>query len=450
MTRSDAGATPARVLVVDDETIARHLAVEILRRAGYDTLSVNDGAQAIPLLRDRGVDVVVSDLMMPRVGGLELLDWMSKHTPDVELVLITANNDVGTAVQAMRRGAFDYLTKPFVTDQLRNTVQHAVERRRLRLETRELRRRLGETTGVDAIIGASEAIARVRERIRLAADRDVTVLIHGETGTGKELVARAIHQVSRRHAAPFVSVNCAALPETLIGSELFGHERGSFTSADRTRVGRFEAAHGGTLHLDEIGDLPLATQGALLRVLEDQRFERVGSSETLQVDVRVLTATKRNLAEGVQRGQFREDLFFRLNVMTIECPPLRDRLEDIPFLTAHFLARAGQPQRAIEPVAMHKLMSHAWPGNVRELQNVMARAVILAGDAAIAAEDLELGLAAPETASSLELDAVEKRHIQHVLELTGWNRSEAARLLGVDRSTLQRKVARFDLHPPVP
>jgi DNA-binding NtrC family response regulator len=450
MTRSDAAAALARILVVDDEAISRDLAVEVLRRAGYDTLTAGDGSQAIPMLRDRSVDVVVSDLMMPQVGGLELLDWMGKHTPDVELVLITANTDVGTAVQAMRRGAFDYLTKPYAVDQLRNTVQHAVERRRLRLETRELRRRLGETSGVDAIIGASEAIARVRERIRLAADQDVTVLICGETGTGKELVARAIHQTSRRRDAPFVSVNCAALPDALIGSELFGHERGSFTSADRTRVGRFEAANGGTLHLDEIGDLPLATQGTLLRVLEDQRFERVGSSETLQVDVRVLAATKRNLVEAVQRGEFREDLYFRLNVMSIECPALHDRLEDIPLLTAHFLRRSGQPQRAIEPAAMHKLLSHSWPGNVRELQNVLARAMILAGNDAIAAEDLELVLAPAPASSCLELEAVEKRHIQHVLDLTGWNRSEAARLLGVDRSTLQRKLTRFDLQPPHP
>jgi len=440
-------------LVVDDEPLASGFAAEVLRRDGYHVDVAGDGVAAIAALQVARPDLVLCDLSMPQLGGLGFLDWVHEHAPDLEVVIVTANDDLDSAVQCMRRGAQDYLVKPFTCEQLLHRVGRALERRALLRSDRRLRQRLDSRLEMDRIVGASPAIEALRSRIELVADSPVNVLITGETGTGKERVARALHAASSRHDRPLVAVNCAAIPEALIGSELFGHERGAFTTAMQTRIGRFEAANGGTLFLDEIGDLPLATQGTLLRVLQERNFERVGSNRSRDIDVRIIAATKEDLARAVQRGCFREDLYYRLHVASLVCPPLREHREDIPLLAVHFLARLQQTTAAgselrLSKAALERLQMHDWPGNVRELENLLARAALLAPRGEIGVEHLEfpgmdsgLGTASPPTAL-LEMERV---HIQKVLEAHRWNRSRAAQALGIDRGTLARKISQFGL-----
>jgi DNA-binding NtrC family response regulator len=424
-----------------------------LRRQGYRVEIAADGVAAIAAIEGERPDLVLCDLSMPRLSGLEFLDWIRDHAPDLEVVIVTANADLDSAVQCMRRGAHDYLVKPFSGEQLLHRVGRALERRTLLRNDRSLRQRLDARIELDRIVGTTPPIESLRRRIELVAHSDVNVLITGETGTGKELVARALHATSRRHDRPLVAVNCAAIPEALIGSELFGHERGAFTTAMQTRIGRFEAAEGGTLFLDEIGDLPLATQGALLRVLQERCFERVGSNRSRDADVRIIAATKEDLARAVQRGCFREDLYYRLHVAQLVCPPLREHRDDIPLLAVHFLVRlqndAGRPALRLSKPALERLMLHDWPGNVRELENLLARAALLSSGGEITAANLEFATVEPGAAavagSPTCLQDMERAHILKVLETHRWNRSRAARALGIDRGTLARKITQFGL-----
>ena len=439
------------VLVVDDEGICRDLAHEVLQRAGYVVTVAADGAEALSHLEHAPPDVLVSDLVMPGCSGLDLLQSARARFPDLEVVILTGHAEVATAVRAIRLGAFDYLTKPFEAERLIHTVSRAMGHRRLLLQTSDLRQQLATHTACRTIVGMDPAIVALRERICAVASSPANVLIMGETGTGKELVAKAIHAASARAGKPFVAVNCAALPESLVASELFGHERGAFTTAVQTRIGRMEAAEGGSLFLDEIGDLPASAQGALLRVLQERCFERVGSSRSIAMDSRILAATKRGLQQDVRAGTFREDLYFRLDVVHLTCPPLRDRRGDIPMLVDHFLSanavHEGSKAR-LSPASLRKLMCHPWPGNVRELENVLVRAALLAGNRVIEPDDLDFAMEGiPKQLDSLALLDVERRHITHVLDLCNWNRSETARVLGVDRGTLQRKIVQFDLRP---
>jgi DNA-binding NtrC family response regulator len=422
-----------------------------LERAGYQVQVVGDGAAALAALGRSAPDVLVSDLVMPVLDGMDLLRAVKERSPETAIVLVTAHGDIANAVQAIRAGAYDYLTKPFEPERLVHTVAQALTHRNLVLRTAELQRQLAQQTATEPIIGMDPSMVTLRSRIATVAASDANVLIAGETGTGKELVAKALHAASSRANKPFVAVNCAALPEGLFASELFGHERGSFTSAVQTRVGRLESAEGGSLFLDEIGDLPLSVQGSLLRVLQERCFERIGSSRRVVMDARIIAATKRNLQHEVRAGGFREDLFFRLDVVHLVCPPLRERRGDILLLVDHFLqrhaARGGPPMR-ISPASIRKLLGYSWPGNVRELENVLARATLLSRNRTLEPADLDLAMdSANGKVPPLALAAMEQQHIAHVLDLCGWNRSETARALGVDRGTLHRKIAQFGLRP---
>lgn len=411
-------------------------------------------------MRERAFDAVLTDVRMARMDGIHTLKSVLEYNPALPVVLMTAYSSVETAVEALRLGAYDYLVKPLDFEILRHTLRQAIEHSRLSVENRELRRQLSEAAARPGILGRSPAMLAMQETIATVAPTEATVLITGESGTGKELVARALHSGSARADKPMVTVNCAALAENLLESELFGHEKGSFTGADRRREGRFVQANGGTLFLDEIGEMPLPLQAKLLRALQEGEVQRVGSDAPLTVDVRVLAATNRDLREEVARRRFREDLYFRLNVISLEVPPLRDRGEDIPVLAAHFLERfAGRNRKSIRgfsPQAVDSLLRYAWPGNVRELENAVERAVILCNGDLITRRELPAAIteaASPEEASSaavgalagLPLDELERRAIGETLRCTGDNKSEAARQLGITRATLHNKLRKYGL-----
>ena len=383
-------ASMSTVLVVDDKEMMRDSVGATLQRAGLGVVTATDGNAAIESIARRRPDAVVTDLRMPGMTGLELLEKIRAIDEDLPVVLMTAYGAVETAVQAIKLGAFDYLTKPFEGDELVVAVKRAIEHGRLVRENALLRRAgeegaapggAGRMRGLDRLVGTSAAMRRVREQVMAVAESAGTVLVYGESGTGKEVVARAIHDLSPRASEPFLAVNCAALSESLLESELFGHEKGAFTGAERLRKGRFELADGGTLLLDEISEVSTQVQAKLLRVLQERSFERVGSSISIGVDVRVIATSNRDLPKAVARGEFRQDLFFRLNVLPIHLPPLRDRLEDVPALAEHFLRiiaeREARPGRRFDDAAMAALMSYSWPGNVRELQNICERAAVL-------------------------------------------------------------------------
>ena len=448
----------ARILVVDDEPRMAELVALELADHGHEVETAADGARALDLLRTRTRDLVVTDLKMPGLDGLELLAEIKKLWPGTEVILMTAYASARTAVSAMKEGAWDYLIKPFEMDELLIMVDRIVRERRLQDENRELRAAMGDAGG--EIVGQSEALAGVLDLVARVASQEATVLITGESGTGKELIARAIHAASPRAREPFVVVNCAALPDTLLESELFGHEKGAFTGAERRRPGRFELADGGTLFLDEVSEITPSAQVKLLRVLQERTLERLGSTETFRIDVRVLAATNRDLAVLVETGNFREDLFYRLNVFPLHLPPLRERREDIPELARHFLARRVPPV-AITEAALEILMSYDWPGNVRELENVLERAGILAGPGReIGAVDLDWLMSPPAAdhgaipgsarggriqipEEGVDLEALEKEHILEALRTAGGNKTEAARLLHMSR---RRLYSRLDHH----
>ncbi|MBO0798578.1 MAG: sigma-54-dependent Fis family transcriptional regulator [Blastocatellia bacterium] len=462
-------ADRARVLVIDDEANFRESLAELVESEGFAALEANDGEEAANLLRSgqAAPDVIFLDLRMPRLDGLSLLRLMrDEHWTDAPVVVISAFGDSVKTIEAMRLGAYDYITKPLDLDELLATLRRAAEQRRLILEAAaRLDRQALEPLAADGahveMIGASRAMREVFKQIGRLAATDATVLIAGESGTGKELAARAIHQHSARASCPFVAINCGALPENLIESELFGHERGAFTGADRQKKGRFELAHTGTLLLDEIGELTPSAQVKLLRILQERRFERVGGAQTVAVDVRIITATNRDLRSEVEEKRFREDLYYRLSVVELRLPPLRARLADVPQLAEYFIERAAERHhtkpKLLSDAALRALLAYRFPGNVRELENMIERAVVTSGGDLILPEHLwpdsagetETGPGANE--SFLEMPfkeavaALERALIARSLEAAGGNRAEAARRLGINRRLLYSKLEEHGL-----
>jgi DNA-binding NtrC family response regulator len=451
---------PSRcVLIVEDEANMRRVLSALLERDGFRTVEATDGGAALDVLARESVDAILTDLRMPRMNGLELLEAVRLAHPDVPVVMLTAHGTVGSAVEALKQGAFDYLTKPFDPDEIRQVMEKAVSARRL--ASHEIRLP-GDEDPEPLLAGNSLALAEVKHVIERVAPTPATVLITGESGTGKEIVARSLHRASARKSGPFIKINCAAIPEGLIESELFGYEKGAFTGAVGRKPGRFELADGGTLFLDEIGEMPLAAQPKLLRAIQEGRFYRVGGTETMHVDVRLVAATNRDLREAVRTGRFREDLFYRLHVVPIHLPPLRERPEDIPILARLFLerfaAKLRRPVTSIDPMAMDMLRAHAWPGNIRELENAIERATLLCDGPILLARDLpaEVQPPAPRSASATEptplreriraaTQRIERDAILEALRMTEGNVTRAARKLGLSRRGLQLKMKELDI-----
>jgi DNA-binding NtrC family response regulator len=443
-----------RILIVDDEANARTALAELLRDEGYAVETAADGFKALPKLDEFAPDVVVTDLKMPGLSGLELMDKVRERDPSCVVVVMTAFGDIETAVQAMRQGAADYLTKPVNVEELALVLKRELERKRLRAEAGQLRERLSERHRISNIIGTSPPMQQVFDTILQVAPSRASVLITGESGTGKELIAAAIHEHSPRVKKPFVKLHCAALAESLLESELFGHERGSFTGAVGRREGRFEQADGGTLFLDEIGEISPATQVKLLRFLQEHEFERVGGNQTIKVDVRVVTPTNRDLLARVKEGQFREDLYYRLNVVAVDMPALRQRESDVPLLASHFLGRyAKENGKAIEGFtddALTQLSNYAWPGNVRELENAIERAVVVCKGARIGLGDLTPAIAAAARRADgmpaipgAKMEELERFAIMKTLEHTGGSTSRAAEILGISARTIQYRLQQY-------
>lgn len=452
--------SPVTILVADDDPTIRGNLATLLASEGYRVVEAADGRQAAERWADHAVSLVLLDLKMPGAGGLELLGEFQDRLEETPAIVITAYGGSQAAIEAMKLGAYDYITKPFDLDEVLFTVRRALTQQALVAQVQSLAadRQTEPVAADEELVGRTPAMLQVFKTIGRLAATEETVLVLGESGTGKELIANAIHASSRRAGRPLVKVNSAALSPTLLESELFGHERGAFTGAVARRIGRFEQAHGGTLFLDEIGDLDIDLQAKLLRVLQTGAFERVGGNETVHTDVRVISATNRNLAELVAEGKFREDLYYRLNVVTIELPPLRERREDIPLLAEHLVGRLGRkygwPQLALSPEAVDWLSAQPWPGNVRELQNVLARAAALARGRLILVDDLKpppqlASGAASAPAGSLSLKEIlaetERRVIAEALAQCDWNRTRAAQILGISRRQLFDKIRQYDL-----
>jgi two-component system response regulator AtoC len=442
----------AKVLVVDDEVIIRDSLRDWLTDAGYQVFTAENGAQALKIIQQEGLRIVIADLVMPGMDGIELMKRAKEISPDAEVIIVTAYGSIPTAITAMREGAYDYIEKPFCPERAEILIEKLVEHQELIEENLSLHHKLEERYRFENIIAKSPKMQQVIEIIKVVAKSNATVLITGETGTGKELVAQAIHSQSHRCGKPFVAVSCAALPESLLESELFGHEKGSFTGAYAQKKGKFEVAHRGTLFLDEIGEMSANIQVHLLRVLEEKEFTRVGGNESIKIDVRVISATNRNVKQAIANGQFREDLYYRLNVVNIELPPLRERKEDIPLVAQHFLKKfASENNKEVSgfsPEATDFLLRYDWPGNVRELENTVERAVILAQNPLIKVADLPQQNLVPAhpTSSETSLKQVEKNHILSVLTETGGNYTEAARILGISRMTLYNKAKAYGLN----
>ncbi len=443
--------TQVRVLVADDEPSARSGMATLLREEGFEVILAEDGTSALARFQETGPDVLVTDLRMPGMDGIELMRRVREADPDIIAVLVTAYADVETAVRAMQEGAEHYLTKPIQLDELLLVIRRALERRKLKTETTELRARLKDRLRFDNIVGNSPAIQEVFNVIEQVAPTKASVLITGESGTGKELVAQAIHENSPRSHAPFVKLHCAALAETILESELFGHEKGSFTGAVGRREGRFKQADGGTLFLDEIGEISPSIQVKLLRFLQERAFERVGGNETLKVDVRIIAATNRDLAGEVAAGKFREDLFYRLNVVNIEMPPLRARPSDLLPLANHFLERFarenGKEIEGFSDDAIERITTYRWPGNIRELENVIERAVVMCDSPKLSAKHLPAGVgAAPRGAVRIPgstLAEIERHSILTTLEACGGRTSAAAQMLDISVRKIQYKLHEY-------
>jgi two-component system, NtrC family, response regulator AtoC len=461
---------PSRVLVIDDDRTIRRNLVLLLRSEGYEAIEAADGNEALALIKSDAPDAVLLDLKMPGRGGLEVLAELGPALVDLPVIVVTALGGSAAAIEAMRRGAYDYLTKPFDLDEVILTLKRALKQRALAYEVKSLRAQTKTASSEAAddsadtepeLIGQSVAMREVYKTIGLAASTDAPVLILGESGTGKELVATALHRHSDRSAGPFIRVNCGALPEGLVESELFGHERGAFTGADRQKLGRFERAAGGTIFLDEVGELPLPAQVKILRVIQQREFERVGGTETLHTDARLISATHRDLSKEVAAGRFREDLYYRLNVARIVIPPLRDRSEDIDPLAEYILKRIershGWRELSLSAEALLAIKQRPWPGNVRQLENTLARAVIAARGRTILPEHLDADdstdpavTAAGDAADSMPLRAllaeVERRAIQRALLACGGNRTKTAEKLGISRRQLFDKIREYELY----
>jgi two-component system response regulator HydG len=448
------------VLVVDDDGAHRLMLRTMLEEWRYAVLEAEDGKAALDLVRKGPMDLVLMDLRMPRMDGIEATSEIARYNPAIPIIIMTAYSSIPSAVEALKSGAYDYLTKPLDFEALRLAMERALKHTHLEQENEELRRQLARLQ-VSPILGRSPAMQQLLEMIAMVAPTEATLLISGESGTGKGLIARAIHANGSRSSMPLVEVNCAAIPETLIESELFGHEKGAFTGAVKQRMGRFAQADGGTIFLDEIGELSLPMQVKLLRVLQEKEIQRVGSDRVLTVNVRVIAATNRNLEAMVREESFREDLYYRLNVVRIEAPPLRERAEDIPVLAKHFWETFAEKNRKVvrgmAPKAMDLLLRYPWPGNVRELENVMERAVILLRGDYISEKELPLALQKLSmeecvcepvsgmslAASGLTLAELEERAILQMLRDTGGNKSETARRLGITRRTLHLKLRKY-------
>jgi len=449
-----------RVLVVDDERSMRELLAIMLRQAGHDVTVADGGEAAIKALKSDTFDLVITDLRMREVDGLAVLRAAKEQSPQTVVLVITAFASTETAVEAMKLGAYDYLTKPFKVDEIKLTIANALERKRLQDENQALKRQLRQERGFENFLGKSPQMLDIFETIRKAADSVSTVLITGESGTGKELVARAIHEESPRRNGPFVSINCGAVPETLMESELFGHVKGAFTGAVANTVGLFSAAAGGTLFLDEVTEVPSSVQVKLLRAIQEREIRRVGDTRDIKVDVRLIAASNREVAKAVADGVLREDLFYRLNVIPIHLPPLRERREDIPLLVAHFVRRLsaelGRPVRSVTPEALAILETYRWPGNVRELENVIERALVLGSGDRLDAPGLppdlrrprdvqDVAVEIPEDGLDLEatLSQIEHRYIQTALARTGGVQTRAAELLRVSLRQIRYKLQKY-------
>lgn len=437
------------VLIVDDEAIVREALADWLKDIGYQVFTAENGHKALEVIEKEKPGIMIADLVMPGMDGIELMKRAKAQQPNIEVIIITAYASIPTAITAMKEGAYDYIEKPFCPERAELLVKKLAEHRELVEENISLRQKLEDRYRFENIIAKSSKMQRVIEVIKVVAKSNATVLITGESGTGKELVARAIHSQSHRRSKPFVAVSCAALPESLLESELFGHEKGSFTGAYSQKKGKFEFANGGTLFLDEIGEMSANIQVHLLRVLEEKEFTRVGGNEAIKVDVRVISATNKDLRKAIEKQEFREDLYYRLNVVNIELPPLRERKEDIPLLAEHFLHKFAMENRKevteLSPEAIESLLAYDWPGNVRELENAIERAIILSKDSPITTADLPQENLSLVGAASIgkNLKEVEKSHILNVLRETGENYSEAARILGVSRMTLYNKAKEY-------
>jgi DNA-binding NtrC family response regulator len=439
-----------RILVVDDETAMRECLRDWLLEDGYEVGLAASGPEAIALAKDHAWHVVLLDLKMPGMDGLQALAELRQVAPNTEVVMMTAYATVDTAVQAMKSGAFDYLVKPFDPDEVDLLIKKVVSHQELVLENILLRRRLEEREEFDEIIGQSQPMLDLFETLSRVAPADSTVLITGESGTGKELVARAIHGNSPRCYYPFITVSCGALPDSLLESELFGHEKGAFTGADQIRKGRIEMANGGTLFLDEIGEISAKTQVDLLRVFQEKKIQRLGSEGEIPVDVRILAATNRDLLKAIGEKRFREDLYYRLNVISIHLPPLRERKEDIPILAESFIRKfcleMNKDLVKIGPEAMRLLRNYHWPGNIRELENIIERALVIGTGKAIVPGDLPFGQGQIQQAELPDsIREMERLHIKRILNTTAWNISQSARRLGIDRQTLYNKMQKYGL-----
>ncbi len=446
------------LLLVDDDVAHRTMLKAHLAGEGYQIVEADDGDIGVHLVKQREVDLVLLDLKMKRMGGMEALAEIAKLKPQLPVIIITAFSSVENAVAAIKEGAFDYVTKPIDSEALLLTVKRALAYKYLQQENAELKQRLGEKFDLGALIGSSQPMQELAETLALVAPSDATVLITGESGTGKELVAGAVHHNSLRCDAPFIKVNCAALHENLLESELFGHEKGAFTGAAEQRKGRFELADNGTLFLDEIGDMSLTTQAKILRVLQEGEFERLGGTQTIKVDVRLIAATHKDLQQMIEAGLFRQDLFFRLSVVPLHLPPLRERPMDIPTLAQHFLSQYCEKNRkdirSFQAEALEALLAYAWPGNIRELENAIERAVILCLDEQILLQHLPLQVRQAYNAADdrpfairpgVTLKDMEKELILSTLKQTENNRTRAAEILGVTRQTLQNKLKEYGL-----
>lgn len=462
---ADLTSISIRVLIVDDDEAHAQAVAESLRRVGYDCTVAGSGERAVALIESQTYDVVVTDLMMDDVDGLEILRKSKEELPDAEVILLTGHASIKTAVAAGQHGVHTYLTKPLDITELRHAVEKASTRVRLLRQNAELSQRLDEKFGYEGVIGNSPAMHRVIEKLRSVAATDSTVLILGESGTGKELAARALHQNSERKNKPFVPLNISALPESILESELFGHEAGAFTGAATKRIGKFEYANGGTLFLDEVGEMPMPTQIKLLRVLEDRKITRLGANDEIDVNVRLVAATNASLQEMVKKGSFRKDLYYRLSVVTIELPVLAERRGDIPLLVDHFLkllaARYKKPIPIVTRQVMQALIAHSWPGNVRELRNAVEGMLVLDKDGKLDLDDLPDDIAPLGQSADSEIDGaaargadgligrplteVEKYYIERALDLTGGKREEAANILEIGERTLYRKIKEYDI-----
>jgi two-component system response regulator AtoC len=451
-----------RILIVDDELNMRLVLQAMLKKEGYAVTTASDGLEALKIMKDNPMDIVVTDLKMPKLDGMGLLEEVIRGYPSTPVIIITAHGTIATAVDALKKGAFDYITKPFEQDELKHVIQKAVKTRRLDQDEASL-----NPDDIDryGIIGTGERMSEIFETVKRVAPTTTTILITGETGTGKELIARAIHRNSPRKNNPFIKINCAAIPENLMESELFGYEKGAFTGAATKKQGRFELAHKGTLFLDEVGELPRDMQVKLLRVIQEQEFERVGGLQTIKVDVRLITATNRNLFEDVKEGRFREDLYYRLNVIPMHLPALRERREDIPVLFDYFIEKFNKKLdrlvKRIDETVMSLLVQYAWPGNIRELENLVERMILMAGGDTISLADLPSDLrTAIETDVSVQpgirqksfknimkehMEDVERQMIVNVLEECGNNVTRAARQMGLSRKGLQLKMTKYKL-----